>query len=668
MKQFNLSGKSIGSPITVKNQAGYYVQLRTALTGLFYVLSLSTGLLGATINVPADFTSIQAAANSAAANDVIIVADGTYNETLDFSSVASGITIKAANQGGAIINSSGIVITITSRTTPITIEGFVLRTSLNSSAMSVIRTIDVSGLVTIANNRFDRGGPQFFTEGIRSSGSADMNLSILNNTFVNFDDDELITLIINGSSNIVIDGNTDEVGIEDDAIEIEYGAGNDTHFMRITNNTFDNFTSSGDGIDIDFGAGFTPQNIEHYTLIQGNTIANPNGAGMRLDIEGVGGVANYKIDNNTINGASTNVTNWGILITEQVGSTNFSTNFQITNNTISNTRRNSIEIIPAQNNGTRSNHRFTISDNNIDRPNSDNVESVTFGVTVEEAGILVQGIDNRPDVNVFLEIFNNTFTNISAITDCIIIDEPPASPQGAGDFQYSLFSNTCSNGNTPVISPDATVNVDPIPFTQIPTTLGGFIWDDANLNGIQDPGERGIAGVQVNLNSNNNLSGSTFTNNNGEYFFSGLSQSLYLLTVVLPNDFQNRSPQNLGNGINDSDYNPASGQVSVTVFAGDADKLDIDAGLSMAPLINCLPGFIDDGFGNCIDIDECATGNPCGPNQICTNTNGGFVCDCASGYIDDGFGNCIDIDECAASNPCDPNATCTNLPGSFQCD
>ena len=38
------------------------------------------------------------------------------------------------------------------------------------------------------------------------------------------------------------------------------------------------------------------------------------------------------------------------------------------------------------------------------------------------------------------------------------------------------------------------------------------------------------------------------------------------------------------------------------------------------------------------DIDECATSetNDCGPNAVCNNTDGSYVCLCASGYKGDG--------------------------------
>ena len=69
------------------------------------------------------------------------------------------------------------------------------------------------------------------------------------------------------------------------------------------------------------------------------------------------------------------------------------------------------------------------------------------------------------------------------------------------------------------------------------------------------------------------------------------------------------------------------------------------------------------------DIDECAADeSPCGANQVCANTDGGFECACADGFLADEEGACVDVDECAAEeSPCDVNATCENTEGGYTC-
>ncbi|HMM79068.1 MAG TPA: SdrD B-like domain-containing protein [Pyrinomonadaceae bacterium] len=53
-----------------------------------------------------------------------------------------------------------------------------------------------------------------------------------------------------------------------------------------------------------------------------------------------------------------------------------------------------------------------------------------------------------------------------------------------------------------------------------PIELGNRVWRDSNDNGVQDPGEPGIAGVTVHLyDSNNVLVATAVTDANGEYYF-----------------------------------------------------------------------------------------------------------------------------------------------------
>ena len=57
--------------------------LRTLLKGLFSLILLVNCAGAATLNVPGDYATIQAAINAAAAGDTILVQSGTYNENVD---------------------------------------------------------------------------------------------------------------------------------------------------------------------------------------------------------------------------------------------------------------------------------------------------------------------------------------------------------------------------------------------------------------------------------------------------------------------------------------------------------------------------------------------------------------------------------------------------------
>ncbi|XP_006831741.1 PREDICTED: fibrillin-1 [Chrysochloris asiatica] len=83
----------------------------------------------------------------------------------------------------------------------------------------------------------------------------------------------------------------------------------------------------------------------------------------------------------------------------------------------------------------------------------------------------------------------------------------------------------------------------------------------------------------------------------------------------------------------------------------------------------CNHGFILSHNNDCIDVDECATGNGnlCRNGQ-CINLVGTFRCQCNEGYevVPDGR-TCVDINECLLEpGKCAPG-TCQNLDGSFRC-
>jgi SdrD B-like domain/Putative Ig domain len=111
-------------------------------------------------------------------------------------------------------------------------------------------------------------------------------------------------------------------------------------------------------------------------------------------------------------------------------------------------------------------------------------------------------------------------------------------------------------------------------------SIGDFVWNDTNHNGIQDAGEAGKAGVTVNLlDGFGNWQASTATDGTGHYRFSGLAAGNYRVRFILPAGYQ-FSPQHQG-GDPTLDSDPdASGTTDVFNLATNQSRTDIDAGLS----------------------------------------------------------------------------------------
>ena len=100
-------------------------------------------------------------------------------------------------------------------------------------------------------------------------------------------------------------------------------------------------------------------------------------------------------------------------------------------------------------------------------------------------------------------------------------------------------------------SSDITIDIGLVPPCS--GSIGDFVWNDANGNGIQDPGEVGLDGVQVVLsNASGVLATTSTTTMNGQagfYHFGGLCQGNYVVTVTRPSAYAQFSPATQGGNI-----------------------------------------------------------------------------------------------------------------------
>lgn len=115
-------------------------------------------------------------------------------------------------------------------------------------------------------------------------------------------------------------------------------------------------------------------------------------------------------------------------------------------------------------------------------------------------------------------------------------------------------------------------------------TIGDFVWNDSNTNGIQDAGESGISNVTVRLyDGRTNLLATTATGTNGYYLFAGWPGTNYFVEFVAPTGYWFTLRDQGGSDTNDSDTDPTTGRTVVFTNVVTTNDLKWDAGLYRPP-------------------------------------------------------------------------------------
>jgi SdrD B-like protein/DUF3048 family protein len=187
-----------------------------------------------------------------------------------------------------------------------------------------------------------------------------------------------------------------------------------------------------------------------------------------------------------------------------------------------------------------------------------------------------------------LRVEDSSLLSLPAALVSISHFPPAARPQAGLSFAPFVFEVYITEGATrflttfygefpkpePRIIGNCAIRTEP--FKQTDLILGNRVWWDANQNNLEDPWERGIGGVCVNLyDANNNLLQQTTTDSNGYYAFN-ISAGKYFIEVVKPKNME-FDQKNFGGESQASVVDQATGRsdaVDVT-----SSLLNIDAGL-----------------------------------------------------------------------------------------
>jgi SdrD B-like domain/Secretion system C-terminal sorting domain len=121
-------------------------------------------------------------------------------------------------------------------------------------------------------------------------------------------------------------------------------------------------------------------------------------------------------------------------------------------------------------------------------------------------------------------------------------------------------------------------------FYQPLGSIGDFVWNDLNANGVQDSGEPGLQGVTITLTKPGGVTETATTDANGFYQFTGLPAGNYIVSFPPSIAGFTPTPRDLG-GDDTKDSDPdASGNVTVTLGLGQNNNT-IDAGYCPTTLV-----------------------------------------------------------------------------------
>jgi hypothetical protein len=128
-----------------------------------------------------------------------------------------------------------------------------------------------------------------------------------------------------------------------------------------------------------------------------------------------------------------------------------------------------------------------------------------------------------------------------------------------------------------------------------PCSIGDFVWEDLDHNGIQDGNEPGIEGVTVNLYlADGTFVDGTTTDQNGYYLFTDLPPGEYYVEFVKPDEYAFTEVNAGDDDEVDSDADPSTGWTeAITIGPENCIDLTVDAGFyySAPPPGTGTPGY-----------------------------------------------------------------------------
>ena len=137
-------------------------------------------------------------------------------------------------------------------------------------------------------------------------------------------------------------------------------------------------------------------------------------------------------------------------------------------------------------------------------------------------------------------------------------------------------------------------------------SVGDFVWNDLNGNGLQDSGEPGITGVMLSLKNEAGALVSTVTSGNfGFYFFSNIKPGKYYIEANLPLGYQ-ITQTNVSSKELNSDFSLTNGIIVSSLFTVQSNSVifDVDLGLKVSKGSILGLAWSDENANGIIDTGE----------------------------------------------------------------
>ncbi len=160
------------------------------------------------------------------------------------------------------------------------------------------------------------------------------------------------------------------------------------------------------------------------------------------------------------------------------------------------------------------------------------------------------------------------------------------SPQNQGDDQKDSDVDivTGKTGNVTLAPGENNLTIDAGLYAQsnVAASLGNYVWNDTDHDGLQDASETGVAGVLVTLYGEDGVTvvGTTYTDEFGYYIFNNLTPGDYVVGFSnLPPGYVFSDANNGNNDAVDSDPDGVSGKTGNIHLTAGEKNLTVDAGI-----------------------------------------------------------------------------------------